>query len=179
MMQIQIVGFGKKGQLKIQQTAFMLLAVTLFFMLAGMFFLVIQYNNLKSTATDQEEENTQMLVTRLANSPEFSCQNSFDNAGTNCIDLDKVIVLNQNISKYKGYWGDISNIEIRKVFPKENTVLCTLQNYPNCNSIRIYNEYVNGTYKTNFVSICRKEIDNDKTYDKCELAQLMVAYNEK
>ena len=178
-MQIRNASFGKKGQLKIQEMAFMLLAVTVFFALAGMFFLVIWYNNLKSSATDQEAENTEMLVTRLANSPEFSCQNAFDNTGTNCIDLDKVMVLNQNISKYKDYWGDISNMEIRIVYPKESTILCTLQNYPNCNTIRIYNAYVNGTYKTNFVSACRKETENDNTYDKCEVAQLMVAYNSK
>jgi len=178
-MRIQIVSFGNRGQIKIQQMAFMLLAVTLFFVLAGMFFIVIIYGNLKNIATDQEEENTLLLVTRLANSPEFSCQNSFDNVGTNCVDLDKIMVLKQNMSKYIRYWGDISSIEVRRIYPKESTIDCTLQNYPNCNSVRLYTSQVNGTYKTNFVSACRKEIENGETYDKCELARLMVAYNEK
>ena len=41
MMQTQIVNFGNKhGQLKIQQMAFMLVAITLFFVLAGLFFFI-------------------------------------------------------------------------------------------------------------------------------------------
>ena len=102
MMQTQIVNFGNKhGQLKIQQMAFMLVAITLFFVLAGLFFLSIQFSNLKQSATEQEKQNTQLLITRLANSPEFSCENAFENLGTNCVDFDKVMVLKQNISKYQ------------------------------------------------------------------------------
>lgn len=179
MMQMQIVNFGKHGQLKVQQMAFMLVAITLFFILAGMFFLVINFSNLKQSATEQEKENTELLITRLANSPEFSCENSFENLGTNCIDFDKVMVLKQGMEKYQRYWGDIANIEIRKVYPPEATVLCEIQNYPRCNTLRLYSADVNGTYITNFVSLCRKETEGERTYDKCELARLMIAYNQK
>jgi hypothetical protein len=40
----------KKGQMKIQQMAFMLMAVTLFFVLVGMFFLIFSFSNLKESA---------------------------------------------------------------------------------------------------------------------------------
>ncbi len=178
-MKIRNANFGKSGQVKIQQMAFMLLAVTLFFVLAGLFVLMVVYNNIKSSATDQEEENTQMLVTRLANSPEFSCQNAYENTGTNCVDLDKLMILKTNMTKYRNYWGDIANIEVRIIYPAGSTVLCTLQNYPNCNSIRLFSSDANGTYKTNFVSACRKEVENGNTFDKCEIAKLMVSYNDK
>lgn len=177
-MQTGIVGSGK-GQMKIQQMAFMLLAVTLFFVLAGMFFLITQFGNFKKSATEQEATNAENLVTALSNAPEFSCQNAFDNSGTHCIDLDKVMALKNNIDKYGRYWGkNIENIEIRKIYPVENTVLCTTQNYPNCNTIRIYNSEVNGTYFNNYVAICRKANEEGKIYDRCELAHLMISYSD-
>ena len=40
----------KRSQLKIQQMAFMLMAVTLFFILVGMFVLTIYLSNLKNSA---------------------------------------------------------------------------------------------------------------------------------
>jgi uncharacterized protein (UPF0333 family) len=55
-MKIRNANFGKSGQVKIQQMAFMLLAVTLFFVLAGLFVLMVVYNNIKSSATDQEKK---------------------------------------------------------------------------------------------------------------------------
>ena len=177
-MQIGIAGFGK-GQMKIQQMAFMLLAVTLFFILAGMFLLITQLSNFKRIATRQEAENTENLVIALSNSPEFSCQGAFDNSGTSCIDLDKVMALKGNIERYEKYWGkNIENIEIRKIYPVESTVLCTMQNYPNCNTLRLYNSEVRGTYYTNYVATCRKASEEGNIYDRCELAHLMISYSD-
>ena len=95
---LRSVNYGKKikmkqGQLKIQQMAFMLLAVTLFFVLVGMFVLALRFSGLKESATELEEKNAMLLVTRIANSPEFSCGNAFGKSRTNCIDADKVMML--------------------------------------------------------------------------------------
>jgi len=170
----------KKAQLKIQQMAFMLMVITLFFILVGMFVLVFRYSGLKESATTLEEKNALLLVTKLANSPEFSCGNAFDNVGTNCVDADKAMVLVNRGDKYSGFWGkDITNIEIRKLYPKiEEEVICTLGNYPNCNVIRVYSEDVAGYYVTNFISLCRKANFEGEVYDKCELAKIMVGYKE-
>ena len=64
-------GIKNKGQMKIQQMAFMLIAVTLFFSLVGMFFLVIFVSNLRESASILEEKNALLLVIKLANSPGF------------------------------------------------------------------------------------------------------------
>src|SRR4030042_5145835 len=87
-----IVVKNKKGQMKIQQMAFMLMAITLFFVLVGIFVLVIRFSGLKDTAKQLEEENAMLLVSKLANSPEFSCENAFG-ALSNCIDADKIMAL--------------------------------------------------------------------------------------
>ena len=125
-----------KAQLKIQQMAFMLMAVTLFFALVGMFVLVIKFSGLKESASILEEKNALLLVTKIANSPEFSCGEAFGSAKINCIDADKVMMLKENIEKYKGFWGGETNIEIRKIYPKGD-VICTDRKSTRLNSSHI------------------------------------------
>jgi|TARA_Y100000310_G_scaffold246957_1_gene252459 hypothetical protein len=166
----------KKAQLKIQQMAFMLIAVTLFFVLVAMFIITIKFSGLKESATVLEEKNAMLLVTKLANSPEFSCGEAYGANRINCVDSDKIMVLKENI--YEGFW-DVSNIEIRKIYPKEDTIICTSGNYPNCNVIKVKSDEVTGNYLSNFVSLCRKESFEGEIYDKCEVAKLMVSYETK
>jgi len=166
----------KKAQMKIQQTAFMLLAVTLFFVLVGLFILTFKFSGLKETAALLQEENAMLLVTKLANSPEFSCGGAFGANKGNCIDADKVMALKENINDYSGFWG-VSNIEIRKIYPEAYAgIECTKSNYPNCDIIQIRQKKVGGYDASNFVSLCRKESFENNVYDKCELARIMISY---
>lgn len=168
---------NKSGQLKIQQMAFMLIAVTFLFILVGVFFLAINLENLKKTATGLEEENALLLISKLANSPEFSCGNSFGSSRTDCIDFDKLIVL-QKSNKYQNFWG-VAKIQIRKIYPEGNTI-CTEENYPDCGIINLLDKKTNSTaFSSNFVSLCRKELSERIIYDKCELAILMIAGEDK
>jgi len=183
----------KKGQLKIQQMTFMLIAVTLFFILVGLFLLSISFSGIKESATELCEENALLLASKIANSPEFSCGESFGTTKTNCIDADKVIALIENSDEYKNFWG-VSNIEIRKIYPEFSTeVLCKRENYPNCNVMRIFpEEEIEGVYVSNYALLCRKEYfkglvgggcDSEEIetveeiiYDECELAKIMINY---
>jgi len=166
------------GQLKIQQMAFMLVAVTIFFVLAGMFILVIKFSGLKDLATELEERNALLLVTKLANSPEFSCGESFGANKINCVDSDKLMVLRENADRYEGFWG-VSNVEIRKIYPKTSSgdVECNLGNYPECDIIKILDKEISAEH-SKFVSLCRKEKDapTGEVYNKCEVARIMVSY---
>lgn len=162
----------KKAQLKIQQMAFLLMAVTLFFVLAGLFILIFKFSGLKDAATEIEERNAMLLVTKIANSPEFSCGEAFDSKRTNCVDADKIMMLKNNINKYDDFWG-VSNIEIRKIYPAEDDKLCTNGNYPNCNIIRLREE-ISSADKWNFVALCRKKQTDGGPQNKCELAKIMI-----
>ncbi len=73
--------------------AFMLIAVTLFFVMIGMFVLVIKLAGLKDAANTLEEEESMLLAAKLANSPEFACGESFGGTAIGCIDADKVMAL--------------------------------------------------------------------------------------
>lgn len=170
---------NKKAQFKIQQTAFVLLAITLFFVLVGIFVIIFKFSGLTESANVLEQENAMLLVSKMANSPEFSCGNSFGTGKFNCVDADKIMVLKEDISNYKDFWG-VQNVEIRKVYP-ESEILCNRGNYPNCGIIRLFSEQVSGYDASNYISLCRKQIleDGSGYYDKCEIAKLMVSYDEK
>lgn len=162
----------KKAQMKIQQTAFMMLALLLFFILIGMFFLVTKFSNLKRTAVALEQENAIFLVSKLANSPEFSCESAFEEKRVNCIDLDKAMALKELSKNYTNFWG-VYNIEIKKIYPKNN-LECTESNYPDCGIIKIYNKENKGIGVSDFVSLCRKENSNGIPNNICELGKIIV-----
>jgi len=166
----------KKAQMKIQQTAFMLLAITIFFVLVGLFVLVFKVAGMKDTATILEEDNAMLLVSKLANSPEFACGSAFGTSKVDCIDADKIMALKQSSAIYESFWG-VSNIEIRKIYPaSEVDIECDSLTYPNCNIIQIKSGELTGYSVSNFVSLCRKESFEGSPYNKCELAKLIVSY---
>ena len=165
------------GQMKIQQMAFMLIAVTFLFILVAVFFLAISLSNLQRKATILAEDDALLLVSKLANSAEFSCGNSYGSSKANCIDFDKLIALSERSSKYQNFWG-VAKIYVRKIYPFDETV-CTEGNYPDCGLLKLVDRNVNATaFTSNFVSLCRKD-KTDIIYDKCELGLLMVASEDK
>ncbi len=171
----------KRSQMKIQQMAFMLIAVMIFFALVGLLVVTVGFSGLKEKATALQEENARLLVSKLSNSPEFSCGQAFGSK-ENCIDLDKIMVLKENINKYKtsdkNFWG-VSGIEIIKIYPENSgSTECASQNYPDCNKITLISG--TGFSAENFVSLCRKEFDSESytTYDECELGKILVNYEK-
>jgi len=156
---------NKKAQIKMQQTAFMLVAVTIFFILVGLVFLSIRLYNVRNIATNLEEENAMLLVAKLANSPEFSCGNAFGTSRINCIDEDKVTsLINQN--KYSDFWG-VAKIEIRRISPETGVIKILEKNVNMLPGV------------SNFVALCKKEKGEFGIYDKCELAKLIVSTEDK
>ncbi len=163
--------------MKIQQMAFMLIAVVLFFALVGLFVIVIRFSGLKQSSVILEEENAMLLVTKLANSPEFACGSSFGDSKLSCIDADKVMMLREHISDYSGFWG-IAEIEIRKI--SSDSKECNLENYPNCGIIQVYSKNVNKLpASSNFVALCWKEGSDRGINERCEVARLMVSSEDK
>lgn len=165
----------KKAQLKIQQMAFMLIAVTIFFILAGMFVLIIVRSNLQKEAEILREEDSAHLVEKIANVPEFSCGGAFGNDRIDCIDADKVMILKENIEEYKDFWG-VENVEIIRI-SSESTELCTMANYPECGIIRLFDKEAIGV--SNFASLCRKDSVFGESYDACEVAKVIVSYKAR
>lgn len=169
-----------KAQTKVNQMAIMLIAVTIFFAMIGLFLLSIRLNNLKETASALEEKNAVLLVSKLANSPEFSCGDAFGGQRSNCVDFDKVMALKNNIDKYEDFWG-VSNLELKILHSvgrssSEREIECIEENYPNCNNIRLIEKPISGYDVSSYVIVCKKEIIGGNTQDVCNLGELLVRY---
>ncbi len=168
----------KRSQLKIQQMVFMLMAITLFFVLVGLFLFAFKFAGVKEEAMILEEENAIGFAEKLANSPEFSCGNSFGTSKINCIDEDKAMAIKKNIDRFEDLWGvGITNIKIIKIYPEEDINECTSKNYPDCNKI-VLKESTEGFSASSIISLCRKEIFEGESYDKCEIARILVNYKD-
>ena len=168
------MGINNKAQLKIQQMAFMLLAVTLFFALVGLFFLSITISGTKNDFTNIQKENAQKILISLAASPEFSCANG----KPNCIDFDKALIM-KNRQEYKKFW-QVNSIELRRLYPSiDKDIECSKGNYPNCNVLKVYSKTSTRDLvaeQSTFVDLCRKEVLNGENYEKCDFGLLIVGF---
>lgn len=149
--------------------AFMLMAVFIFFILAGLFYIVIQSQEWRKEATLAEKNKAIALVNTLASSAEFSC-------GAYCVDADRAMVLAKRTA-YKNFFG-LESIEIRTIYPANNKeVLCTESSYPNCNLIKIFSKGKGENTASSFISLCKRINENSYIYYKCEIAKLIVGYS--
>ena len=166
-----LVSESSKGQLKIQEMAFMLVAVVLFFILVGLFALSIWSKNIEKSAINIAEEKTLSAIENLAGTAEFICPNN----KPNCVDGDKLMALKDK-EIYEDFL-EFSSLSIIKGsgFAKNETDLieCSLGNYPNCDIIKIYDKNIrNERVVKSFVALCRREFENSAGYEKCEMAKL-------
>ena len=101
------VNYSKRGQIKIQQMAFVLVAIMIFFSFAALFYFSLSVSKLKGDAEDLREKEVKETVRRLAGSPEFSWT-VYD--CPTCIDLDKVMVL-KDLESYNGFLEENSLVK--------------------------------------------------------------------
>jgi len=168
----------KRAQLKIQEMAFMLVALILFFILVGLFALSIWSKNITESATELAEEKTLSAISNLAGTAEFICPET----KSNCIDADKVMAL---IGKknYDNFWPFTSLKIIRySGFDKNEDEMtsCNLGNYPDCDVIEIYDKRIASEKVINsFVALCRQEYENSEPYIRCEIAKFLAGSERK
>ncbi len=160
---------NNKSQLKIQQMAFMLMAVFIFFVLAGLFYIMSQSNDIRAKANLLERNRAIGLANNLVDSAEFTC-------GPYCIDADRAMVLSKR-GIYQNLW-QVSSIKIRSI-GNEKDVLCTEANYPDCNLIKVYDKKVGEISVYSYVSVCKRVKNNEYVEYKCELGKFIVGYAVK
>jgi len=162
---------SKLSQFKIQQMAFMLLAVTLFFVLVALFWLSIQYKNINKQASELEQNKAVIMAGFLSGTSEFACSREM---GSYCISTDKLIGLG-NKTVYKDFWP-VSFIKIRKISPRsEKEIVCSKVNYPDCNIFEVYGSG-NGSGEGSYVALCRYEQVEGYSQRICELGRMIIGY---
>jgi len=158
-----------RGQMKIQQMAFMILAVFLFFILVGLFFLSIYSANLKKDAHQMEIDSAISSISVISDMSELSC----DSNENFCLDKDKIKVMAGGFGEDYSLFWPVSSVEVYIVYPGGGSVVdCPAAN---CNHYIIFDrgQENSQTYST-FVSVCERLGDSGFVYDKCEIGKLVV-----
>ena len=125
---------NSKAQLKIQQMAFMIVALVVFFAMVGLIYFSLSLANLKEKVTALQDEEARELVRKFTGTPEFIFTASGD--CSSCIDLDKVYQHYLNGELYKDFWN-IDYLMIERIYSLSSTKKCTSQNYPECQELEL------------------------------------------
>ncbi len=161
---------SSKAQMKIQQMAFMLVALVIFFSLAALIYFSFSLSILREQAGKLQEDEAKEIVRTLAGAPELAFTSSSD--CNSCIDLDKALLL-KDVPAYKNFWN-IDYLMIEKVYPPGSNTECDLFNYPNCGKITIISSQSNfGSASKAFVTLVRWDESLGKY--KYELGRLHVS----
>jgi hypothetical protein len=169
MIKLQSVKYSK-GQFKIQQMVFVLVATLILFAIAAIFFVSVRFGGLRSDFEDQKKSSVIEQVGKISGTPEF-IWTSFEDCSS-CVDMDKLFIL-KNRTSYQGFWKDIALLKVSRVYPKYSTEECTPQSYPRCNSITLVEREGFEAYES-FVSLCRFD-DSDGTV-RCELGKVIMGF---
>ncbi len=162
----------KLGQMKIQQMAFMLLAVFLFFILVGLFFLNVHLRGLHKNADQLYTEAAISSFQTLIYMPELTYYGQ-----SNSLDEDKLRVMSGKVLDYSEFWP-VESIKVYKIYPSfQKEIKCPAID---CNYYDIYNSGQKNIHTVStFVSICSRVNDAGFVYDKCEIGKLVVGVINK
>jgi len=173
-MQTVVLISSKKAQFKIQQMAFMLVFVFIFFSLVGLFFLQINLGSLRSSAIEFERKQVLSALLSWSELPELSCADG----RSNCIDEDKIYILGleKYTRVYSSFWP-VSSIKVYLV----NTNATSLVRCPqvDCNYYLVYDSGQESLVEyAGYVSVCRTERRENLIMRSCEMGKLAVGVKE-
>jgi hypothetical protein len=144
-----------KGQMKIQQMAFVLIAIAVFFALVALIYLSVRIKGIESGTLELREEEAKEIVRKLSTTPEF-----YSNVCANCVDLDKVIALSESRA-YEEFW-ELEYLAVERVYPVSDEKIEIVKRSENF-----------GIPSSAFVSLCRWE--GEKGYVKCEMGKIYAS----
>jgi len=159
MLTVRCFKMNKKSQFKIQEMAFVLIAIILLFGIIFLFFARFELGNIKKSSTELREERAVTLVRTVASMPELRCSESISQISEAvCLDLDKVKAFNESLSlrnNYKKMWSSsfVTEIAVQEIMPGNKTYY-------------VYRESPGNESYFSFMPLCSK--------DKCAIARIIV-----
>lgn len=140
----------KRAQLKIQEMAFVLVAIVIFFALIALLFFSVKINSIKNQADIIQDEQAASLVRHISGLPEFSW------SCVGCVDLDKVMALKKTGSIAALEMLELDYLKIEVLYPSSSQKICAIGNYPSCSEIVLLNKTRDyGLASSAFVNLCR------------------------
>jgi len=167
---VEIRKINTRGQFKIQQMAFMIMAVFFFFILVGLFFVGWVFKDVESSAERLQEDQSISSMKVIADMTELNCDSREDF----CLDEDKLKVMtNSNLSRiYADFWP-VASVKVYRVYPAFDSVVeCP---GAGCNYYEIFDNGQRNTKEfSTYVSICKKLKESGYVYDRCDVGKLLV-----
>src|SRR3989338_1769096 len=160
----------RRGQMKIQEMAFVLVALMIFFALVAVFYLSVRGGMLEQRVQDQSDEHAMEAVRQLAATPEFTWSEC-----KGCIDLDKVFILKNQIARGARVEAlkDYDYLVVETMYPAREGGECTPAIYPACNRTSVVTSSASyGIAVSSFVTVCRWDSEEQRV---CELGRLYVS----
>jgi len=150
---------ARKAQIKIQETAFVLLAIVLLFSIVFLFYFKIHSLDIAKRATASKEERALSMLDKIASMPEISCSSYIgERTESICIDKDKLIVF-KDMRNYKQMWTGLKEVSISEVYPMiDKYVIYSADNTEK----QTYN---------NFISLCEQQ----QTGYSCTIGIISIA----
>ena len=152
-----------RGQLKIQEMAFVLLAIVIFLALVGLVVFSFRLQGLRATGESRADEQAQSLLQGIIALPELqgTCQT--------CLDFDKARALQiQNRSLAKEWQLDYLMIE-----RSSGIGACTAGTYPNCKELTLIAGSQYGRALRTFASICYWDAEHE--HERCDLGSVYAS----
>ena len=171
-----IVKCFNRGQMKIQQMAFVLMAIFIFFAMIGLVYFAFSMYSARELAIDLRDKEARELVKKIADSPEFIFTTRGDCG--QCLDFDKALALKKlvNDGSYKDFWP-VNYLAIERIYPPNSNNLIECQtsgsNYDDCNIITIIDKGPK-TAKAAFVTLIRYDLDKQSKF-KYELGRIHIS----
>lgn len=146
---------NKQGQVKIQEMAFVLVAVVFLFAIIFLFFARFQASQTKGMVEQLRELRTITMLRVVASLPELRCSSSFGSATEiACIDKDKLAVFDTDSrlrARYENLWAPafITKIAIDEVYPQGRNYKVYEKTIPSTASTVTYSTYIPLCEETN------------------------------
>jgi len=155
-----MISKDKKAQLKIQQMAFVLVAIFIFFAFISLIYVSIRMNFMKKQAVNLEADKAMEFAQKMTGVPELKWSQQCDS----CIDLDKAMML-KNRTVYNDFFG-LDHLSFEIIYPVITDKECITGNYPNCNKLTLISKSSYDTASRAYISLCRwdQETNNEMCY---------------
>lgn len=156
-----------RGQIKIQEMAFVLLGIIFFLVLVGLFYFAFRSASLKENVQELRDSEAKEIVLAMTANPELGW---LADDCISCIDFEKAVLM-KNRPGYEKFWN-LKYLAIEKLYPYGSGE-CTLSNMNSCGKITILGS-LTGSPAWAFVSLCRQD-ENSAKGIRCELARIYAS----
>ena len=146
----------KKAQMKIQEMAFVLLALVLLAIIAFVFFIRFQSTRIERAGEEAKQQAAVSLLDKIASLQELSCSE-----GEICVDEDKAMI----IKKYdtSSLFQGIKKARIVRIYPSGEDII-------------LYEAGEGQESYSTFINLCKQDKTGISFEYECGIAMLVLSY---